>query len=85
MELLWPGALVPRDRLAVEAQLQDLSRLLKPRQLRVDRLVPVRVQRSGIVGSFDSLEEVGEPRVINPDPRLERIARQRGWSIESWT
>ena len=37
------------------------------------------------VTDLPMLEEVGEPRVINPDPRLERVARQRGWSIETWT
>ncbi len=31
------------------------------------------------------LERVGKPRVVNPDPRLRRLARVRGWSIETWT
>jgi len=30
------------------------------------------------------LERVGEPRVVNPDPRLSRLARRRGWPIEQW-
>ncbi len=30
------------------------------------------------------LERVGEPRVINPDPRLKRTAKQRGWPVELW-
>jgi HAD superfamily hydrolase (TIGR01490 family) len=30
------------------------------------------------------LERVGEPRVINPDPRLRALARKRGWPIETW-
>ncbi len=30
------------------------------------------------------LERVGEPVVINPDPRLLRVARRRGWRIERW-
>ncbi len=30
------------------------------------------------------LEAVREPVVINPDPRLERVAKKRGWRIESW-
>lgn len=30
------------------------------------------------------LERVGERRVINPDPRLLRHARRRGWRIEQW-
>ncbi len=31
------------------------------------------------------LERVGHPRVVNPDPRLRRIARERGWTWETWT
>jgi len=27
------------------------------------------------------LERVGHPRVVNPDPRLARLARQRGWPV----
>jgi HAD superfamily hydrolase (TIGR01490 family) len=30
------------------------------------------------------LERVGEPVVVNPDPRLLRIARLRKWRIERW-
>ncbi|MCA9519557.1 MAG: HAD family hydrolase [Myxococcales bacterium] len=31
------------------------------------------------------LERVGHPIVVNPDPRLRRLARRRGWPIEDWT
>jgi HAD superfamily hydrolase (TIGR01490 family) len=31
------------------------------------------------------LEAVGQPRIINPDFRLRRLARQRGYPIEAWT
>lgn len=31
------------------------------------------------------LERVGNPRVVNPDPRLRRTARRRGWPIEDWS
>jgi HAD superfamily hydrolase (TIGR01490 family) len=30
------------------------------------------------------LERVGEPIAVNPDPRLKRLARKRGWRIEAW-
>lgn len=30
------------------------------------------------------LERVGNPRVVAPDPRLRRVARQRGWPILRW-
>ncbi len=27
------------------------------------------------------LERVGHPRVVNPDPRLRRVAQRRGWPV----
>jgi HAD superfamily hydrolase (TIGR01490 family) len=30
------------------------------------------------------LERVGHQVVVNPDPRLRRAARQRGWPVENW-
>lgn len=30
------------------------------------------------------LERVREPVVVNPDPRLRRVARRRGWRVERW-
>lgn len=30
------------------------------------------------------LEHVREPIVVNPDPRLARVAKQRGWPVERW-
>ncbi len=30
------------------------------------------------------LEHVREPVIVNPDPRLARIARRRGWRVEAW-
>jgi HAD superfamily hydrolase (TIGR01490 family) len=30
------------------------------------------------------LEAVGQPVAVNPDPRLRRLARRRGWAIEDW-
>lgn len=30
------------------------------------------------------LERVREPVVVNPDPRLRRVARRRGWRSEAW-
>lgn len=37
------------------------------------------------VSDLPMLEAVGEPRVINPDPRLAALARRRGWPIERWS
>ena len=31
------------------------------------------------------LERVGRPRVVNPDPRLRRAAKRRGWPILDWS
>jgi HAD superfamily hydrolase (TIGR01490 family) len=36
------------------------------------------------VSDLPLLERVGEPVAVNPDPRLARIAKQRGWRIERW-
>ena len=36
------------------------------------------------VSDLPLLELVGEPVAVNPDPRLGRIARRRGWRIERW-
>ena len=30
------------------------------------------------------LEAVREPVIVNPDPRLARLAKKRGWRIETW-
>ena len=30
------------------------------------------------------LERVGHPVVVNPDRRLRRLAKKRGWPVESW-
>ena len=30
------------------------------------------------------LELVKEPVIVNPDPRLARVAKKRGWRIETW-
>jgi HAD superfamily hydrolase (TIGR01490 family) len=30
------------------------------------------------------LEAVAEPVIVNPDPRLERHAKKKGWRIEAW-
>ena len=37
------------------------------------------------ISDLPMLDLVGEPRIINPDPRLKRLAKKRGWSIERWT
>lgn len=31
-----------------------------------------------------AMEAMGEPVAVNPDPRLARAARKRGWRIEDW-
>ena len=36
------------------------------------------------VSDLPMLEAVGEPRVINPDPRLRLTALRRGWPVERW-
>jgi HAD superfamily hydrolase (TIGR01490 family) len=36
------------------------------------------------VSDLPMLERVGEPRVVNPDPRLRRLAARKGWAFEIW-
>jgi HAD superfamily phosphoserine phosphatase-like hydrolase len=36
------------------------------------------------VSDLPLLERVAVPVVVNPDPRLRRIAERRGWRIERW-
>ena len=36
------------------------------------------------VSDLPMLEAVGVPVAVDPDPRLRRIARRRGWTIEAW-
>lgn len=37
------------------------------------------------VSDLPLLRCVGEPRIVNPDPRLLLHARRQGWRIESWS
>lgn len=39
---------------------------------------------SDSISDLPLLEAVGTPVVVNPDPRLSRVAKQRGWRIEKW-
>ncbi len=36
------------------------------------------------VSDLPVLQRVGEPRVINPDPRLRVLASLHGWPVETW-
>jgi HAD superfamily hydrolase (TIGR01490 family) len=36
------------------------------------------------ISDLPLLERVAEPIVVNPDPRLARVAKRRGWPIERW-
>lgn len=39
---------------------------------------------SDSVSDLPMLERVGQPRVVNPDPRLRRLAQRRGWQAQIW-
>lgn len=39
---------------------------------------------SDSISDLPLLERVGEPVIVNPDPRLARVAKQRGWRVERW-
>lgn len=36
------------------------------------------------ISDLPLLERVAEPVAVNPDPRLARLARARGWRVERW-
>jgi HAD superfamily hydrolase (TIGR01490 family) len=36
------------------------------------------------ISDLPLLERVAEPVVVNPDPRLARVAARRGWRVERW-
>jgi HAD superfamily hydrolase (TIGR01490 family) len=40
---------------------------------------------SDSISDLSMLARVGQPRVINPDPRLRREAQSRGWPVDTWT
>jgi len=40
---------------------------------------------SDSVSDLPMLERVAHPRVVNPDPRLRRVARRKGWEVLRWT
>ena len=61
----------------------------------VDRFLAGRAERTARAYAADlddfarfrglpRAEAVREPVIINPDPRLERVAKKRGWRIETW-
>ena len=39
---------------------------------------------SDSISDLPLLERVGEPVVVNPDPRLRRTALARGWPVQRW-
>jgi len=39
---------------------------------------------SDSISDVPMLERVGQPRVVNPDPRLHLLAKRRQWPIERW-
>jgi HAD superfamily hydrolase (TIGR01490 family) len=39
---------------------------------------------SDSVSDLPLLEAVAVPVIVNPDPRLARVARKRGWRVEKW-
>lgn len=39
---------------------------------------------SDSISDLPLLERVGTPIVVNPDPRLGRVAKQRKWRVERW-
>lgn len=40
---------------------------------------------SDSISDLPLLEAVGTPEVVHPDPRLSRVAKQRGWRVHNWS
>jgi HAD superfamily hydrolase (TIGR01490 family) len=40
---------------------------------------------SDSISDLPLLSRVGSPQVVHPDPRLWRVAKQRGWAIHDWS
>jgi HAD superfamily hydrolase (TIGR01490 family) len=40
---------------------------------------------SDSISDLPLLEQVGFPHAVHPDPRLRRVAKQRGWPIHDWS
>jgi HAD superfamily hydrolase (TIGR01490 family) len=55
---------------------------------RLARLVGFRLEDASFytdsLTDLPLLDRVREPVVVNPDPRLARVARKRGWRVERW-
>jgi HAD superfamily hydrolase (TIGR01490 family) len=63
-----PGKIEHAERIAAELQL-DVGRSYFYTDSYSDRAM---------------LDHVEHPRVVNPDPRLRRLARKRGWTVLDW-
>jgi phosphoserine phosphatase len=37
------------------------------------------------ISDLPMLEAVGNPVVVNPDSRLQKAAKERGWQIKTWS
>jgi phosphoserine phosphatase len=37
------------------------------------------------ISDLPMLEAVGNPVVVNPDGRLQKAAKERGWQIKNWS
>jgi HAD superfamily hydrolase (TIGR01490 family) len=71
----------PEDPLCIgEGKVVRTERLAEELGFRVDEATFY----SDSLTDLPLLERVREPVVVNPDPRLRRVARQRGWPIERW-
>jgi HAD superfamily hydrolase (TIGR01490 family) len=71
---------------AIEPLCYGVGKLERARRLaeRHDLDLGASTFYSDSITDLPLLEAVRFPKVINPDARLRRVARQRGWSIEEW-
>ncbi|MEM1031398.1 MAG: HAD family hydrolase [Myxococcota bacterium] len=83
--------------LEVSAEQRFTGRVVKPmcyatgKVVRAERLATAQgfdlsdaVFYSDSITDLPLLERVGEPVAVNPDARLRRVARRRGWPVQRW-
>jgi len=69
----WPLCYGQGKRERAEALLRSLGARLEQTAFYTDSITDLPL-----------LEAVGHPIVVNPDARLRRAAKRRGWLIEDW-
>jgi phosphoserine phosphatase len=66
---------------AGEARARMLASFARRRKLDLSRSYAY----ADSISDLPMLEAVGNPVVVNPDGRLQKAAKERGWQIKNWS